>query len=111
MNINQTRYKFLLVVTAIILFTVLGVVAYIVRNQNPNIVKKTYCSDVCPGFDIVEKHPFYVYLDVAEEDCEEIGGTVNTAYGWSNEYLGCTPEGYTTLEEATNAMWNDNSNN
>lgn len=89
---------------SVVLILALLIVVFITINRANGIVDKTYCSDICP--DESEWIAFQVYeSNVSSEECVKNNDKPNYAYGWSNEYLGCTPEGYITLEEASEEMW------
>lgn len=93
----------------IISILVLSFVVFLILKADNKIVDKTYCSDLCPSES--EYVPFQVYKkDITAEECTNQSGTPNYAYGWSNEYLGCTPEGYKSLSEATEEMWSNQNN-
>ncbi len=87
-----------------ILIAVLSLAVFFFVKTNDKIVSKTYCSDECPLES--EWVPFQVYKNyISPEDCAKQGDTPNYAYGWRNDYLGCTPRGAKTLSDATEEMW------
>lgn len=87
---------------------ILSFIAFLLLGADGKIVNKTYCSDLCPSES--EWVPFQVKEGITPEECINQNGTQNYAYGWSSEYLGCTPGGYKSLSEATEEMWSKQNN-
>jgi len=99
-NIKRRKYIIIIIILfGFVTLTILGAIFIPINERDnqsnetenkPRIVDHFACSDNCPGPE--EQYWVKIYEGVEDrEECEKLGGTPLTYYGWS-EYHICAVE-------------------